>query len=873
MNDRVVIPRVNRLLTVAILAFALAPAAAFATTYLPGQTLNPSCLPTDSTCIVAAVPITTGSILFGNGTATAATSSSLFWDSVNHRLGIGTTSPTAILTLDSSSPSGTIMRVSNSSVGGHIYDWLSTGSANTGGAGRLDLFDYTAGAARLSIASNGNVGIGSTTPGSILSVAGVANWTTSTSTYYSTGGINLTGGCFAIAGNCLSHSNLGGIVSIANGGTGTTTWQTNSIPYFNGTTFTESNAIFNFNGTTFATPLFAASQGSGTSTIASGQGFAIGSSQFVLQQGSGNVGIGTASPGYSLDVNGFVNTNAASGYKQSGNTILFANDATTHLLAVGSPDAASWMSTSTIVSEDIAIGYWAMHSTPSAGANYNTAVGDYSLYGITSGSNDTALGASALNAVTSGGADVAVGVNSGHNLTTGSNNVTIGVSSMYGASQSTSTVSVGYQAGAGNYSNYSNQGSTAIGTNAGYSFQTGSDYNTLLGYQAGYKITTGNNNIWVGSATSSTAVANLTTGSQNILIGNNISLPSATASGQLNIGNILYGTGITGTGSTLSTGNIGIGTTNPYSRLQVTGPDSGASTTAFLVANSASSTLFYVSDNGNAVLQGGLTQTSDQRLKTNVQSLDASSSLSLIDQLNPVTFNWIDPNRGSTPQLGFIAQQVLPIFPNLVSTTSPTALTPDGTLSLNYIDLISPIVSAIQALSSEFSSIETTITGFTNSFTTGDLTFTRDLCAQESNGNKICITGDQLAALVANAGHGNSNAPSSDDTTATDTPPVIQLNGDNPAIVQVGATYNDLGATITGPQADLNLGITTFLNGALTSNIVIDTSQAATDTIDYVATDQNGLTSTSTRAVIIEAPVLPPPDPTAPTTDATSTSQ
>jgi hypothetical protein len=40
-------------------------------------------------------------------------------------------------------------------------------------------------------------------------------------------------------------------------------------------------------------------------------------------------------------------------------------------------------------------------------------------------------------------------------------------------------------------------------------------------------------------------------------------------------------------------------------------------------------------------------------------------------------------------------------------------------------------------------------------------------------------------------------------------------NGNNPAVIQVGATYPDLGATITGPQAELNLGITTYVNGAL----------------------------------------------------------
>ena len=65
-------------------------------------------------------------------------------------------------------------------------------------------------------------------------------------------------------------------------------------------------------------------------------------------------------------------------------------------------------------------------------------------------------------------------------------------------------------------------------------------------------------------------------------------------------------------------------------------------------------------------------------------------------------------------------------------------------------------------------------------------------------------------------------------------------------------TYNDLGAIITGPEQGKNLGIKTLLNGALVSDIVLDTSTTTTDTIDYVVTDQDGLTSTSTRTVIIE---------------------
>ena len=73
-----------------------------------------------------------------------------------------------------------------------------------------------------------------------------------------------------------------------------------------------------------------------------------------------------------------------------------------------------------------------------------------------------------------------------------------------------------------------------------------------------------------------------------------------------------------------------------------------------------------------------------------------------------------------------------------------------------------------------------------------------------------------------------------------------------------GESYQDLGATITGPtDADKNLGLKYFLNGELVSDIVIDTSAVATDTIDYVAIDPAGLTATTTRTVIIEAASAP----------------
>lgn len=152
---------------------------------------------------------------------------------------------------------------------------------------------------------------------------------------------------------------------------------------------------------------------------------------------------------------------------------------------------------------------------------------------------------------------------------------------------------------------------------------------------------------------------------------------------------------------------------------------------------------------------------------------------------------------------------------------------------------------------------------------------------------------DLLAALLsqsAAAAFANPSPASAD--TATDTqlanpspdpaddasadpaptaPPTIEIQGNNPAHLNVGDSDNDLGARITGPtQADTNLGIKTFLNGALVSNIVLDTTAPATDTIDYVATNSGG-TSTSTRTVFVEAPQEQSPPLTATTSSATTT--
>ncbi len=309
-------------------------------------------------------------------------------------------------------------------------------------------------------------------------------------------------------------------------------------------------------------------------------------------------------------------------------------------------------------------------------------------------------------------------------------------------------------------------------------------------------------------------------------------------------------------------GNIGIGTTTPYSRLEVWGPDSAATTSAFTVVNNASTTVFAVYDNGNATYSGSIFQSSDQRLKTDILSLDASSSLAALQRLNPVSYTRLD-QPGTGENLGFLAQQVQSVFPDLVSTSSPTTLTPDGTLTLNYVGLIAPIVKAVQALAAEIASLESTVAGFAQSFTShfihGDTVEANKLCV-----GSTCVTPAQFQAMAdgqtggatqSSSGQGSGTSGASA-TSTPDTPPVIEINGDNPATIHVGDIYSDLGATITGPTDDLNLSIHVSVDGGATTTpdqTQIDTTTPGTHTVLYSVADQNGLTGYATRTVIVEA--------------------
>lgn len=122
--------------------------------------------------------------------------------------------------------------------------------------------------------------------------------------------------------------------------------------------------------------------------------------------------------------------------------------------------------------------------------------------------------------------------------------------------------------------------------------------------------------------------------------------------------------------------------------------------------------------------------------------------------------------------------------------------------------------------------------------------------------NATCVTEDQLKTLLQNnnlspSSSDFSGSPMSTSTTSADLiPPVITLNGANPATIILGSSYIDLGATVTD-NVDHNLGI------QVTGDTAVDTSTIGSYTVTYTATDQAGNTATATRTVNVEELPLP----------------
>lgn len=200
---------------------------------------------------------------------------------------------------------------------------------------------------------------------------------------------------------------------------------------------------------------------------------------------------------------------------------------------------------------------------------------------------------------------------------------------------------------------------------------------------------------------------------------------------------------------------VGVGTTTPWRTFSVTGTVGLDG----LTTNTGGVTSALCLDANNQVTKNTDNETcvaSSERYKHNITPMNSLTALSILNGLEPVTFEY--NNATGTVRFGLIAEQVELIEDRLVSyddLNRPQAV--------RYTDIIPLLIQGIKDL-------YVTVTGFANKFTT------RELCVED-----VCITKEQFLAMLEAADVEPSNQNEEpeieneeEDDTATTTPPVVE---------------------------------------------------------------------------------------------------
>ncbi len=205
-------------------------------------------------------------------------------------------------------------------------------------------------------------------------------------------------------------------------------------------------------------------------------------------------------------------------------------------------------------------------------------------------------------------------------------------------------------------------------------------------------------------------------------------------------------------------GNVGIGTTNPGYKLEV-----GSASVTGVVAR-------FVNSSGYCdinPLTTSLTCTSDITLKKNITNLKddkefalqtvptdmtSQSTFDKIMTLTPVKYNWNGEADTAVKHVGFIAQEVEQIFPDLVFTDPVT-----GLKSVAFTNLIPYTIEAIQEMNLKLGEIgdmtkpnifRTAITSWLeNSSNKITRIFTGEVCLTDADGQTECINRAELKSL------------------------------------------------------------------------------------------------------------------------------
>ena len=360
---------------------------------------------------------------------------------------------------------------------------------------------------------------------------------------------------------------------------------------------------------------------------------------------AGNVGIGTASPGYKLDVS--------------------SGDASFNGVRVGQGAGSN--------SQNTAVGLTALNANSTGGQN--TAVGWRAMIVTTTGSDNTGIGSGALFRLTTGGSNTALGTDSMTNITGSSYNTAIGRAALLNLTSGDNNTAIGGLAGA------SGTGVTNT-TCIGYNTTTSTSNSVILGNGA---------NVGIGTASPAYAldIGGFASSAQTL----RIAATSSISSIRLMEANDTYGFSFQNINASrlgifrhsasfagseiisISRDNpfVGIGTSSPSYPLHV-GTSSAINanvryfnfpaTTLQTYNGPFTCSIYAISD---IITSGSIVAVSDERVKV-IEDPLSESYMDLVDKIQVHQYSWIDKiEKGERKKFGFFAQEVEKVVPDAVN--------------------------------------------------------------------------------------------------------------------------------------------------------------------------------------------------------------
>jgi len=266
-----------------------------------------------------------------------------------------------------------------------------------------------------------------------------------------------------------------------------------------------------------------------------------------------------------------------------------------------------------------------------------------------------------------------------------------------------------------------------------------------------------------------------------------------------------------------ASGNIGIGTTSPWTKFGVNG-------TVAMPALPNDSTGYFVCLNtttGQLATSTGVCGASSIKYKENVAPL--SYGLNEILSLDPVFFDYKDSYIKNAPrQIGFIAEEVDPINPEVVSRDQNREIQ-----GLDYPKFTAVLVKAIQELNKKFDDIMGAVTETFDKYLASHEVYIRDATVGNLDvqgdtnfGGKICVddtclTKEQFKEMMLRSGVGATQ------------------------VVSGGTENNNSDSAITADNAS-----TTIPETATTTPIIEEQNTASTTLVSDDTEENNSVTST-----------------------------